>query len=132
MSKPIEQVDFTPGPWHTGPVTAAGSVWVYKDCFPLAEPANFWNRIKYAGRILLCRVRGDVAWKHYQESKETHEARYWATIEANARLMAAAPDLLAALQTMVKWEQGRPGGFPCPHLGQAKAAIGQALGESQK
>lgn len=51
---------------------------------------------------------------------------------ANAKLIASAPDLLAALQAMVKWEQCRPGGFPCPHLEQANAAISQALGEVKR
>lgn len=88
----------TPGPWHTGPLTAAGYVWVYKDFSPLAEPANFWDRLRHTGRVLLFRLRGDGAWKLYNESKEQHEERYWQTVEANAQLMATAPELLDAIE----------------------------------
>jgi hypothetical protein len=56
-----------------------------------------------------------------------------ASCVADARLIAAAPDLLAALQAMVTW---MPSGF-APHskanaMGMANAAIAKAIGTTSK
>lgn len=51
--------------------------------------------------------------------------------EANARLIAAAPDLLAALEAMVKsWEHGISYNDARNEIGNARAAIAKAKGET--
>lgn len=58
-------------------------------------------------------------------------------MEANARLIAAAPDLLAALEELVDWQNGPPLLGPKWEPGwnnamsMVRAAIAKALGESQ-
>lgn len=48
---------------------------------------------------------------------------------ANARLIAAAPDLLKALKAMLEvWEHGGIYDYP---IGKARAAIAKATGETQ-
>lgn len=57
------------------------------------------------------------------------EGRYGAVeSEANARLIAAAPDLLEALETIVATERDRHGYHPA-WTDQARAAIAKARGE---
>lgn len=50
--------------------------------------------------------------------------------EANARLIAAAPDLLEALQRSLSWLSSYRGGGAMGCYDQARAAIAKALGES--
>ncbi len=77
MSEP----KWTPGPWH---VTTCMDYWV--------EPEN---RPDDEAGIAHC---GDIHWPNY-ETKQLE----W---EANARLIAAAPDLYAALEQLVKVAYG--------------------------
>ena len=48
--------------------------------------------------------------------------------EANARLIAAAPDMLAALRELVVNNMGHPKGITVPQLDKARAAIAKATG----
>jgi len=48
---------------------------------------------------------------------------------ANARLIAAAPDLLAALESLVAKNYGQPQGVTVPALDIARAAIARATGD---
>ncbi len=56
------------------------------------------------------------------------------TLEDNARLIAAAPEMLEALERVVReldWEGGETGGFVVPDdnwLAQARVAIAKARG----
>lgn len=57
-----------------------------------------------------------------------------ATVEANARLISAAPDLLAALHESVKmFDQVKSNGYPCTgltyYMDHIKAAIAKAEGK---
>lgn len=49
--------------------------------------------------------------------------------EANARLIATAPDLLVALRELVADNMGHPKGVTVPQLDKARAAIAKATGE---
>lgn len=48
---------------------------------------------------------------------------------ANARLIAAAPELLAALETLVSWADNDPERNGYDFVQQARAAIAKAKGE---
>jgi len=48
--------------------------------------------------------------------------------EANARLMAAAPELLASLREMIECYGSDDGGGPIPIIERARAAIAKATG----
>lgn len=51
---------------------------------------------------------------------------------ANARLITAAPEMLAALQAVIAWDEGGPGSFEIAGEGRAfakaRAAIAKAIG----
>jgi len=49
--------------------------------------------------------------------------------DADARLIAAAPELYAALEAIIAWEQSEDGPFAWEVLDQAKAALAKARGE---
>jgi len=51
------------------------------------------------------------------------------TSERRAQLIEAAPDLLAALEDLVKGNFGQPRGVTVPALDNARAAIAKATGE---
>lgn len=59
---------------------------------------------------------------------------YYAQVEANARLIAAAPDLLEALESLLHYDEQDAGCIPTDaHLdaqNEARAAIARARGES--
>ena len=59
-----------------------------------------------------------------------HDGDDYATQCANARLVAAAPDLLAALQEILDAEEG-VGETDRPHMIRARAAIAKATGSAQ-
>ena len=69
--------------------------------------------------------------RYYEAEPETPELdAVHSENEANARLIAAAPDLLAALEKLVRANYGQPSGVTVPALDQARAAIAQAKGEA--
>ncbi len=95
----------TPGPWSAG-----SRVNNFIDIFH--SQAN----VKGAITLALCRVQSRASW--VEESK------------ANARLIAAAPDLLEALQNLLKVHEGEGG--TRYHAGDiARAAIAKATGDPQ-
>jgi hypothetical protein len=51
------------------------------------------------------------------------------TADANARLIAAAPELLEALKGMMEWARRVKGSNPGPEVFEASAAIAKATGE---
>jgi hypothetical protein len=53
------------------------------------------------------------------------------TLDREAVLVAAAPDLLAALEDLVKGNFGQPRGVTVPALDNARAAIALATGEDE-
>lgn len=101
----------TPGPWRANrfSITAAGSVDTYS--------GTVWGCIAYAEEL-------------YDNSDL--EGRQWSTSgdrEANARLIAASPDMLEALEALAEeveeYELGNPN-----VLRKARAAVAKARGQS--
>ena len=60
------------------------------------------------------------------ELQTTYQTTAHRSLEANARLIAAAPDLLAALQSLINDQRDAS----LPILSQARAAITKATGEA--
>lgn len=97
---------YTPGPWlhETGPDAPIGSVVTANDAHPIAQAQSNST------------VRGsDYAGQN-------------AMREANAQLIAAAPELLEALQSFVKVHEFQ-GHADRPWYQDAKKAIAKATGE---
>lgn len=95
--------NYTPGPWYikTNPIPERnGRLWGWVDANPPGEPDK-----SISGAL--------VSWTQGEKS------------EANARLIAAAPELLEALQEVVAFT-GAHGG---PYV-RARAAIAKATGET--
>jgi len=92
----------TPGPWvaASSPSSVVG-----------------WPICGKMGRII-----GDVACLHARPGTDAY-----AEVEANAHLIAAAPDLLAALKRCVVLAAAHPGGDD-PNVARANAAIAKAEG----
>lgn len=93
----------TPGPWYIPTIRANA-----QDKRPLWETV----RSKHTEEPI-CRIAQDVA----------HDA------EANARLIAAAPELLAALRLLIEWydgQHGDPGVLGSQSVEDARAAIAKA------
>ena len=104
----MSQAKHTPGPWR----------------LPTKEEARRW----WAPVLILDAEGGSLA--NAQPGFPCDEE----TIRANAQLIAAAPDLLAALETGVELfeldeEANRPGTDAFTWLHQARAAIAKARGE---
>jgi len=71
------------GPWNTGPTTAAGDVWIYRQGSPLMEPLHFIRR--------MFRLRSDS--QKQWEPGETFEAkddRFWQQKQKDARFIVEA------------------------------------------
>ena len=70
----------------------------------------------------------------YPLSMHTQDDAIWIASDgrvsslANAHLIAAAPDLLAALESAVEWDSHDDEGEPAVWLEQARAAIAKARG----
>ena len=93
--------DYTPGPWHYA-TKGPGLLGVFCGDGRLARPADL--------------IAGVAA-------SDNHEA--------NARLIAAAPDLLAALDFLTRAARTEPGmAIYEAHLAEAEAAIARARGEN--
>lgn len=91
---------------------------------------------KHESIIVVSSLRSDVAWIRNEYAGLRDTARSREEDEANARLMAAAPELLEALQDVLKriensdeWWMDNPdrGGFDAEMI---KAIIAKATGES--
>ena len=112
--------------WTKGP-------WLYRP-----DEYDDWGVVRTApdaeGRMWrICQARDPAAWKDDVLSAHRHAGTDpW---EANARLIAAAPDLAEALQEAVD-QYGKPGGpwnvpsDPGGWLERARAALARAKGES--
>ena len=99
------QTKHTPGPWVIG-----GSV-----------ISN--------GKIPVARVLHNGNGNPSRASDYDREAPRWVDgADANARLIAAAPDLLAALRELVTNNMGQPKGVTVPQLDNARTAIAKATG----
>lgn len=94
------ETKFTPGPWH---YSGLGEV------------------IQRDEREFICNTK----WDGFDGVNEFRNARW----EQNAHLIAAAPDLYAALEAIIAWEQSEDGPFAWEVLGQAKSALAKARGE---
>lgn len=94
------QTKHTPGPWR---------VWIERD----------------GGRIAIlevCETQDRGRHQHFASI-----ARHWPEAEANARLIAAAPELLGLLQELIDIEGPQPG--TAGWADKARAAIQRATGE---
>jgi len=104
----------TPGPW----------IWTWYDCgsicIDLGKDSNGWHI-----RKRIC----DIKFIHTHTLKRD----VWAECKANACLIAAAPDMLKILKTIVvdyRFAKGHE--FYCENIENAEAAITKAEGENVK
>lgn len=94
----------TPAEWNTGPITGAGSVWVYTHGSPVAEPVSPRD---WVGRFKrLFRMRADAIFECYDGTKDgSAEDRRWKKVEQNAAFVVAArndaPGIIRELQAEV-------------------------------
>lgn len=94
----------TPGPWDSGPETAAGSVWVYHMGSPIFEPLRFIAGI--LGKLPLFRVRSDTyTYQEWSPSEiDPKQDRFWKQKEADAAFVAASrgavPKLIAEVRRL--------------------------------
>lgn len=108
----------TPGPWS------------YR-----SQPHDDWGTVR-AGRYIICQARNPaVDYDDLDEYRRTRTDPY----EANARLIAAAPDLLEACEALIAYDEGDD---DAPDAGVkmmidydhaltlARAAIAKARGEA--
>jgi hypothetical protein len=99
--------EHTPGPWTAAPCSRAG-YWIAVDKHPFSVVATLDEEGRYGA------IEGDNA-------------------EANARLIAAAPDLLAVVEEAIRL-YGKPGGpwnvpsDPGGWIARAQAAVAKARG----
>lgn len=114
----------SPGPWTSGPDTAAGNVWVYRVGAPLFSPLRFVRSL--LGKLPLFAVRGDsyAEWAP-GETQDARRDRFWIQKQADAEFIAvsreAVPNLVAEierLQTIVNqldaFADGTPIVTECP------------------
>lgn len=138
----------TPGPWRVVIDGTCSGAWPFIGPAELTDGELVDDPVAELGTTHIERVRtrlrgmpGTFAEKPQRfESTPEHD-----TIMANARLIAAAPDLLAALEWMVAHDDTNEGNEPVESLGgqtwseynaywlagleQARAAIAKAKGE---
>ncbi len=108
---------YTPGPWEFDPeFSGCGDLLIASPKSPDPE-----TRARYTFIAEAKTFRGRNPLWEYPERAEC---------EANARLIAAAPDLLAALQTLLEVPhlQGGETSTAFPHIKRARAAIAKATG----
>jgi hypothetical protein len=75
----------TPGPWHTGDINEHGAITIYSD------------ESNYVASAYLAR------WSSAWTPEETLHSPDNVEAVANAHLIAAAPDLLAACEAYIEW-----------------------------
>lgn len=114
--------EHTPGPWdyvpsteHHGPYVTSDYGSDICDCYAMSNPVALSTR--NGGESRPVHFMGEMA-------------------DANARLIAAAPELLSALialadghEATIAGEGYDPGHCDCPVLDKARAAIAKALGQ---
>jgi hypothetical protein len=86
-------------------------------------PGPWQRNISAKYPIYAERTPGKKDWVHVAAALPCPEA------EANLRLIAAAPDLLAELESLVAGNYGQPRGVTVPALDNARALIAKARGE---
>lgn len=95
-----------------------------------------WKAVEYAHSFGICTAKGDgyserlaecVYWNTPRDDQPSRD-----TARINARLIAAAPELLAALQALFAWSVAQPFREHDGHPVQlARAAIARATGASE-
>jgi hypothetical protein len=107
----------TPGPWIAFP---SNTRWISGAFDPIFKN-GLWHVVPASKpeRLPICTV--DYADDHHEPTREK--------AEADARLIAAAPDLLEALQGLVAWADELRRQNPEEDLRKARAAIAKATGE---
>ena len=101
----------TPGPWAIETVLTSCGICHKVGPFP--------------GKRLEDKPRYACLYADYPSKENPADAE----LEANARLIAAAPELLEALRVMIAWANAEPGTYPGGYPGtQAAKAIAKATG----
>ena len=109
--------DFTPGPWS------------YR-----SKPYDDWGVVR-AGRYIICQARDPHVWS--EDDLTAHRIAKTDPWEANAHLIAAAPDMLAALtglEGILATAESNASGNPeweavSAKINAARAAIAKATGK---
>ena len=107
----MSETKHTPGSWHIGSGNGEGSIFGPEDC----------------GRMVFESDRGTVLYpicKVINGPKQCQDEG--AEDNANARLIAAAPDLLEALKGMLNWARRVQEPIPGPEIPRAHTAIAKA------
>lgn len=108
---------YTPGPWTFGYGGGLGQGNIYSEKFPR-------NGLDGREALAVCHIPG-----LYQRGKrgDEHSPAAFEMLEANARLMAAAPAMLAALRMFLAWDDNGHGTAPAAQhdaaMKAAKAAV---------
>lgn len=96
----------TPGPWKVGSVGSVFSIQSDTHCVAFTNSGS--------------KSPEAVKAKIHQDAEQA----------ANARLIAASPELLKALEEAINWNSHDDEGFPAVWLDQARAALAKAKGVS--
>lgn len=120
----------TPGPWSFHSLSNAKPMLVVEPTGG-GEPWAFASRYIGSGETIV----GEVGWRDINTAGGWPHVTEWDEFEANARLIAAAPDLLEALEGLLEAcerEANSKGGDFGPVIGPAayaaEAAIARAKG----
>ena len=107
----MTEAEFTPGPWSAYIDEGA--------CIIQSDSSGFAVADANKGSAHPLSDEWDKEWV----------AELDAQAEANAHLIAAAPDLYAALEAIISWDHQLDGPYAWEALEQAKAALAKARGE---
>ena len=121
----MTKAQHTPGPWEAYPVQVTGT-----NALTYQIEAED-NQLGNSARRVATLIRGDFSPNGHLPYNASEE-------EANARLIAAAPELLEALESFVRWTERHNLNMAdlidgnrceCPVVINARAAIAKAKGE---